>query len=399
MPSLSEYFETEAREMLALLERGLRSAPTPDTAELHRAARAVRGAAQMAREDRIYRAAGALEVALRGVMASQLAWSAEVADRVRSTLEDLNALLEGGDEGELDERAAGVARRWTDAGVQLPAHIAGHDTAATTAARPDAEFREYAAREVAGIADTLEAGVQQLAADPMNREPLRNILRRQRALLGAARLDELPVVAEVLRAIEDLTRVIAKLDIGVKREWLDIYRVARDALRSAVGSLDRNEDPAPTHALSRLRHMREELLERYGAGEAVSAAHESAGLVQATQSGAPATPALAGPGDVIATEAGTDDAGEAGEEPAELVLLDAEVPAGAGVALVVEPLGDEDSPGEQDAVMVDMLGYDRESALRRILELRPAIYAATGSDPAAVAAADELFDLVRIAQG
>jgi hypothetical protein len=108
------------------------------------------------------------------------------------------------------------------------------------------------------------------------------ILRRQRALLGAARLQEIPVVAEILRAIDDLTRVIAKLDVGVKREWLDIYRIAREGLRATIQPLQLDEDPPASHALSRLRHMREELLERYGAGEVVSAAHESEGFTQAT---------------------------------------------------------------------------------------------------------------------
>lgn len=403
MPTLSEYFEAEARDMIALLDRGLQEAAVPDAAELHRAARAVRGAAQMAREDRVYRAAGALEMALRGLMASQIQWSAALADDIRATLDDLQALLAGGADDELESRAAQVVRRWSDAGVQLPPHIAGGEARETGATGPRHEFREFrdfAAREVAGVADVLESAVQQLATDPMNREPLRLVLRRQRALLGSARLDDLPVVAEILRAIEDLTRVIAKLDIGVKREWLDIYRVARDALRSAIGPLERNEDPQPTHALSRLRHMREELIERYGTGEAVSAAHDTAGLVQATQATQSAgdsqdeTPGWAAP--APAAGAAHDDESE------DLVLLEEDqvVATGGAVAQPLPPVAPAVAGAAGGVVVpVDQLLYDRDGALRRILELRDVISAATADDPAARAAADELFDLVRLALG
>ena len=51
---------------------------------------------------------------------------------------------------------------------------------------PRGIFYEFAAREAAGIADTLDHGIQDLQTDPMDREPLTAILRRQRALLGSA---------------------------------------------------------------------------------------------------------------------------------------------------------------------------------------------------------------------
>ena len=47
--------------------------------------------------------------------------------------------------------------------------------------------------------------------------------------------------------------MIAKLDVGVKQEWLDIYRVAREGLRAAIEPLRADVDPPPTHALARLR--------------------------------------------------------------------------------------------------------------------------------------------------
>jgi hypothetical protein len=280
MTTLTEYFETEARDYLAQLDRDLER-PRPDVAGLHRLSRALRGSAQMARDERVVRAAGVLEAAARALADERIRWSDELAACARATVADLRVLVDRRHPAaSLDALAASAVARWRNAGIDVP--LAAPRAVPDAPASANREFRAFAAREVAAIAEALDRGVQQLSAVPMDREPLKMILRRQRALLGAARLDEIPVVAEILRAIDDLTRVIAKLDVGVKREWLDIYRIAREGLRATIQPLQQDQDPKPSHALSRLRHMREELLERYGAGEVVSAAHESAGLTQPT---------------------------------------------------------------------------------------------------------------------
>jgi chemotaxis protein histidine kinase CheA len=318
MATLSEYFETEARDYLARLDRELER-PRPDAAGLHGAARALRGSAQMAREERVLRAAGALEAAARAVAEQRLNWSSDLAARARQTVADLRVLVARRQSAaSLDTVADAAVGRWREAGVTLPVSAAKRAPGARASGHR--EFRAFAAREVTAIAEALDRGVQQLAAEPMDREPLKMILRRQRALLGAARLQEIPIVAEILRAIDDLTRVIAKLDVGVKREWLDIYRIAREALRATIPSLQQDEDPRPSHALSRLRHMREELLERYGAGEVVSAAHVSAGFTQAT-------PLEQAPDQLVARELETVAAG----------LADPPEPAAVAAAPLVPP--------------------------------------------------------------
>jgi hypothetical protein len=365
-----------------------------------------------------------------------ISWSDDVGQRARATVDDLRVLVErSGTDARLDERVNATLERWTSLGIALPEHAAG---AAPAALHGSSEFRAFAAREVSGIADALERGVQQLAAAPMDRDALKMILRRQRALLGAARLDEIPVVAEILRAVEDLTRVIAKLDVGVKQEWLDIYRVAREGLKAAVEPLNRDEDPPASHALSRLRHMREELLDRYGAGEAVSAAHESGGLVQATEvteppapvqlqddalapdadavTSEPVDPVVAGPLPAIARPAAAvADAAETVLELTETVVetvVETATDAAEGVAEGVLELTDdavlelsdanvvemaEDDDG--DLVDIENLMYDPDSALARALELRSVIERAAANDPEARAAVDELFELVRLVRG
>jgi hypothetical protein len=285
MATLREFFDHEARRSFAELEQQLAAAAGPDLAELYHAIRSLRGAAQMAREDLVHRGAGMFEEAARRLLGGSLPWSPDVAERVRATVDDLHDLARR-DEDEMQraKRLAGLFERWRSVGVAPPAHpasVVADASPGPSTAEAAREFREYVAGEVAAVADTLETGVRQLLADPMDREPLRLILLRQRALLGAARLDEVPIIGEILRAIEDLTRVIAKLNVGTKHEWLDIYRVALEALRASIEPLAAGDDPRETHAVKRLRHLREELLERYGTGEVVSAAHEAGGLVQA----------------------------------------------------------------------------------------------------------------------
>jgi chemotaxis protein histidine kinase CheA len=451
MTTLREYFEAEARDALAQLERGLGQMPRPDIDELYRTARALRGTAQMARQDRVHRAASAFESALRALSANTISWSDDVNGRARATLGDLRSLVERSDaEERLEERLTAVVQRWASLGIALPAHVTGSESPSEPGG--SGEFRAFAAREVVGIADALEKGVQQLAVAPMDREALKTILRRQRALLGSARLDDIPVVAEILRAVDDLTRVIAKLDVGVKQEWLDIYRVAREGLKAAVAPLQRDEDPTASHALSRLRHMREELLDRYGAGEAVSAAHETGGLVQATEVTEPPAPvalshgtapqeaATAEPADApggaptrlldAATGAATQAAAAAGQlagQVAGAVAAAASTAAatvlapGSSGATSPEPGGSAGGgPGERtaeasqhagtsagdaaaeaglQAVPIEDLCYRGRAALDRVLELRGIVERATEQDPQARAAVDELFDLVRMARG
>jgi chemotaxis protein histidine kinase CheA len=346
MPTLSEYFEAETRELLGQLQRELQRT-TPDTSLLYRVTRAVRGTAQMARAERVQRAAAAFEAALRDLAGDRVAWSAEFAQRARDSVEDLFDMLRGshGDPAQ-DDLLIRMLERWPDT---MPAPV---DASAEVG--PDmAEFRRFAAREVDAIASALDAALHQLAATPMDREPLKVVLRRQRALLGSARLDSIPVVAEILRAVEDLTRVVAKLDVGVKQEWLDIYRVARDGLRAAVEPLARDEDPPASHAVSRLRHIRNELLERYGAADSASFQE-------------PADDPAVG-------------------DQAVLELSDDQIVA------------DGAAPGFDEPVAIDQFLYDREAALHRALELRPLIERVVTDDAQAREAANELFDLIAIA--
>jgi chemotaxis protein histidine kinase CheA len=390
MATLSEFFETEAKRYLDRLNE-LVDHTSPDVNEVYRNARGLRGSAQMARQDPVYRTALALETGARAVAQGALSWSDDIAKHVRQSVEDLATLIRGGDAAHLDSVAAGSVNRWGGAGVEMPGGATG---AAAPAPARDAvqEFRSFAAAEVEGIADALDKGVQALSDNPMDREALKAILRRQRALLGAARLDEIPVVAEILRAVEDLTRVIAKLDIGVKREWLDIYRVAREGLKAATEPLRANENPQPSHPLSRLRHMRAELLERYGTGEAVSAAGgPEQGLVQAKSM----TEAPVDAGATVMPR----DASAAPQPPSVQASASAQAPAPAAPPAPSSAAQANASASELPIVDIVSLQYRGSEALRRALELRATVEAIAADDIDARDAVEELFDLIRLAQG
>jgi chemotaxis protein histidine kinase CheA len=278
--------------------------------------------------------------------------------QARAAVSDLRALVEGTEgDAALDARAQRSLQGWRDAGLELPR------SNADTRQHPTADaFRAYVAEEAEGIAALLAQGVASLAAEPMNRDPLKAILHRQRALLGSARLVEVPVVAEILNAVEDLSRVIARLDVGVKREWLDVYRIALDGLRASIEALRRDQDPPPSIALSRLRHIRTELLERYGSAPA-------------------ANPAGANPD---------------GFAPPRSEL--AEPPPAVDRAADAQSVGAVAPVSNPEPVPIAELEYRGTAALRRAAELRERLAPVLAREPALAAAIEELVDLVRLAR-
>lgn len=320
-----------------------------DAAELLRLARALRGTAQLARESMLLHGATLLEGAAHALVGGSVTWSTDVRERIELTLVDLNVVLSGVEDGDsLRRRLDAAEDRWRTLDVRPWAPFTSAGAGGEEPGGLDDEaFLSFAAAEIDGIVTVLGESLDALAASPMDREAMKAVLRRQRALLGAARLDELPAVAETLRAVEDVSRIIAKMNVAIKDEWLDVFRCARVVLEASAEPLARGDDPPHTPALSRLRTYRQELLERYGAGD----------------EDVLAPPA---PGDaVVASEDGAHD-----ESPRE--------PAGGN---------------ETD---IQSLMYTGEAALRRALDLRARLERAVEHDPDALALVDEVFDLIRL---
>jgi hypothetical protein len=247
--TLREFFESEAGESLRALRDA--AADEADAASLVTPARALRGTALLAADDRVHDVASALTESLRD--GSALSRDDFLA-RLARTIDDLEVLIAASEEeGRLDSRARDAADRW-----------GGPRSAPARGAGPDAgDLHDFAAREAASLAGVMENAVAAFQADPLDRAWLGTVLKHQRALLGSVQLETMPVVGESLRALEDLTELIVHLNVPVKAEWLDIFRSARDVLRSAHDALEHGETPSPVPALSRLRTLREELLSRY----------------------------------------------------------------------------------------------------------------------------------------
>ena len=235
MPTLREYFLTESAEYLGRLE-GAASSDTADADELLRAARALRGAAQMGREDRVRRVASALEVAAREIGRGARPWDDDTRRRLRETVADLRALVDAGEgDASAATRAEQALARWREVGVapedEAPA-AAGH------AGPSDDELRRFVASEARQVIAELETAIPALTRSPLGRDPLKSILRRQRALLGSAGLERYPVIAGTLHAVEDATRTIARQNLAVEGDWIALYRQAHAVLNDAVVSID-----------------------------------------------------------------------------------------------------------------------------------------------------------------
>ncbi|HUH12835.1 MAG TPA: hypothetical protein VMK65_06975 [Longimicrobiales bacterium] len=271
MPSTRDFFLKESDEYVG----GLRELTGPDAptdgAELRRLARALRGCAQMAREDSVFRGARILEAAAHAVAEGRLAWDEDARGRLGQTLDDLWALIE---EGEADaaeaaavKRLTDIRARWQEAGVEVAEEPAADAPRAAEASSPEppAALREYAAREVVGILEAVNQAIQQLRADPRDRDALRSILLRQRALMGAAGLAGLPAVSDPLHVMDETARLAASQDRAVEGQWLEVFELARAALEEAAEPLGQGSvPPTDTPTLERLRVLRQRLVEGRG---------------------------------------------------------------------------------------------------------------------------------------
>lgn len=326
--TLRAFFAEEAADCIERMERAIEESPRDGGIDLERSVRALAGVARLGEHTRLYVAATTVVTALRDNQTIPL-------EQLRLTLADFQAFLaESEPATALDSRLSSLKARW--------GAIDGEEDRFLAA--PDPEFLSWAGEETAAIADCMETGVQAFTEDPSDREGLGTILRRQRPLLGAARLSEIAIVGEALHAVEDLAAMIVRLDVPIKMEWLDVFRSAREVLRAASANLARGEQPELSNALSRLRTLRNELTDRYAARVASAAAAPA----QADEQAVPLTTGEYQP-----------------------------VNAGSEIARVgTEP------PGER-----------RVSALERALELRPVIDA--GADRAARSAVAQLYEILR----
>lgn len=443
MSTVREFFAAEAAECLAGLEAALAAAneATIDAYVLLRHCRTLRGSAQLAREEHVALVARTLEAVARALVSRVIAWDPDLKSRATATLADLQALIGGGlSGGDAEAVAVAAVKRWATSPVRIPGLPEPPRRAPTTPApsaeggAPSAEFLDFAAREVAAILAEVEAALPVLQSAPTDREPLKKILRRQRALYGAAALRTMPAVAEALTALDSICRLIARHDAPVTGDWFAFFTVAREVLAEAAALLTLGINPATVKDLQHLRSSRDALTERYGAaappppppavpedapvevlnyfrGEAGALLDRIERMARELTTAPPQRSqelrtelgvALTALRDTAATFGFADvaravDAGLGGiwASPAfEVLGRVAELRAIVAANAAGNDAGHD--PEAEPVVDIETLCYRGEAALRRALELRPAIERAVRGDPTATAVVDELFDLIRL---
>lgn len=331
--------------------------------------------------------------------------------------------------------ASGAAGGMADAGASRAAGGDGsgyagsmaHAASAGSSGERDA-FLAFAAREVSSILSALESALNTLARAPRDREPLKSILRCQRALLGSAQLDSLPAVAETLNAIDQICRLIARQDVAVQDRWYDFFRAARDVLADAAAALLEGEVPVRTPSVPRMAELRDALQAEYLGGhevptpppppigaptgaEAADFFRTEARLLlkriermAADLDTAPADREAVLRRELGATlEALRDTALTFGYARvgtlAHSARSRARGNAGSELLALLPNLSaaiEAAATADDDAVPIEDLLYRGEAALRRALQLRPVLETVLGNDARAREALDEIFDLMHL---
>ena len=228
----ADFFALEAGECLDRLETLVARNDDPPAEELLRAARVLRGAALMANQQPLARAAAGLEGLARAHRDGKRLWDAGTREQVGQAIEEFRLLVR-----RVREWGEAETARTVRLGLSLES-LAGR--ASGEHRRPEqgdlhTGVRAFVAREGALIASALDRAARSLRASPGDREPLYTVIRRMQSLRGLAELGELVPLPEILDGIElavgDLTRLFAPppgVDEVMSAAALALTRISRD---------------------------------------------------------------------------------------------------------------------------------------------------------------------------
>lgn len=232
----ADFFALEAGECLDRLAVLIDAQEPPPADEFLRGTRVLRGSALMASQTDIARAAAGLEAVARAHRDHRRTWDAATREQVAQAVEEFRLLVRR-------------VKQWSEADTARAARLgreleilAGRSTAepsrrASESARPELHtgVRAFVAREGALIASALDRAARALRAEPGDREPLYNVIRRMQSLRGLAELGELSPLPEILDGIElavgDLTRLFAPppgVDQVMEGAAQALTRISRD---------------------------------------------------------------------------------------------------------------------------------------------------------------------------
>ena len=255
----ADFFALEAGECLDHLETLIQGPNAPPGDEFLRMARVLRGAALMAAQPAIAKAAGELETYARSRREQQATWDSGTREQIAQAIEEFRYLVRR-------------VREWTETDTGRAARLAGDiqsllggvgsaepfGNAQPRSAELATGVRAFVAREGALIASALDRASRTLRSSPADREPLYNVIRRMQSLRGLAELGELAPLPDILDGIElavgDLTRLYAPppgvdevMDAGAQA----LTRISRDVAEQGRPNPDAEEARRFTELLLR----------------------------------------------------------------------------------------------------------------------------------------------------
>jgi chemotaxis protein histidine kinase CheA len=243
-PGFLEFFVLEASEYVEQLDGLLLSGSStgPDARAMQRVARALRGAATMAKLSSFSEVAAGVERVARALQDGALNWDPALGGALVSAVDDLKVLLHS-------------ARSWSPADDQRAAErvaelsrIAPRATSAParSSAAPVAGDSAFLATEAANIA----AGLELVTTRPGDTETASNVLRRIRALRGVASVKEVAALSDTLEATEDAARGLESGDHALSPQARHLLDTAAGYLRTLAVAL---RSGAPVDAPSDMR--------------------------------------------------------------------------------------------------------------------------------------------------
>jgi chemotaxis protein histidine kinase CheA len=235
-----DYFAMEASEYLERL-RSLVDAPeAPAPAELVRYSRALRGAALMANQQPIARAANGLEGLARAVRDGQRSWDGGTKDIALRAVESLTGYVKRSAQWtQADGQAAEQLAKDLEAlagGTITPLRTPSTSASAAAegaAATLDAGARAFLARESALISSALGQAAQALRTAPPAKDVLQGVLRRMQPLRGLAALGDLPPLPDLLETVDRAITEIGRSE-APPAGAAEVFEAAAKALTRAA---------------------------------------------------------------------------------------------------------------------------------------------------------------------
>jgi len=229
----TDFFALEAGECLDRLESLVDREDRPPPDDFFRAARVLRGAALMAGQQPIARAAAGLEAVARALRDGRRSWDPAAREHLAQAVEEFRLLVR-----KVRDWSDAETARATRLGLGLES-LAGRAGGAVERRADSGELnsgvRAFVAREGALIASALDRAARALHAAPTDREPLYTVIRRMQSLRGLAELGDLVPLPEIMDGIEmaigDLTRLFAPppgVDEVMSSAAAALTRISRD---------------------------------------------------------------------------------------------------------------------------------------------------------------------------